>query len=121
MHSDLALGRVSAPARPRTRRARHDDLRQALLALGEGQATVIGHNEKPWASVTFAGARHRLELLFEGEAAIEAGERFIAFLPEHEFEIPGQVVADAAVTEVDHRLQPQRMQVSCELLLLEEA
>ena len=43
-----------------------------------------------------------------------------AFLPEHEFALPGQLVADAAVTAVDHRLEPPRMQVSCELLLLEE-
>ena len=70
--------------------------------------------------MTFAGARHRLELEFEGEDAIEAGELFIALLPEHEFDIFGQLVADATVTEVDHRLDPPRMQVSCELLLLEE-
>jgi hypothetical protein len=45
---------------------------------------------------------------------------FITFLPEHEFAIPGQLVADAAVVEVDHRLTPPRMIVTCELLLLEE-
>jgi hypothetical protein len=103
------------------RRAATDDLRDALLELAHGQATILAHAEKSWASVTFAGARHRLELLFDGEEAIEAGELFIALLPEHEFDIPGQLVADATVTEVDHRLQPQRMQVSCELLLLDEA
>src|SRR5688572_24932100 len=103
------------------RRAAVDALREALLELAQDQATILGHSEKSWASVTFAGARHRLELLFDGDEAIEAGELFIAVLPEHEFDIPGQLVADAAVTEVDHRLQPQRMQVSCELLLLEEA
>jgi hypothetical protein len=46
---------------------------------------------------------------------------FIVFLPEHEFMLPGQLVADAAVTEVDHRLIPEpRLTVSVELLLLEE-
>ena len=103
------------------RRVIADDLRTALLELAQGQATILAHAEKSWASVTFAGARHRLELLFDGEPAIEAGELFIALLPEHEFDIPGQLVADATITEVDHRLQPHRMQVSCELLLLEEA
>ncbi len=34
--------------------------------------------------------------------------------------MPGQLVAEAAITEVDHRLEPQRIQVSCELLVLEE-
>ena len=97
-------------------------LREALLALAEGRAAVLTHNEKNWASITFAGTRHRLDLLFEGVDAVDAGERFIAFLPEHEFALPGQLVADAAVTAVDHRLLPApRLQVSCELLLLEEA
>jgi hypothetical protein len=96
-------------------------LRQALVDLGGGLATVLRHDEKSWVSITFAGTRHRLELEFTGEAAIQAGEMFIVFLPEHEFMLPGQLVADAAVTEVDHRLIPEpRLTVSVELLLLEE-
>jgi hypothetical protein len=104
----------------RPRRQTADRLREALLDLAQGQATFLAHCETPWASVTFAGARHRLLLEFGGSEAIDAGEAFIALLPEHEFELPGQLVADATVTEVDHRLQPQQMKVTCELLLLEE-
>ena len=115
MCADLSLGFQAARARnPRGR------LREALFALAKGQATIVSHEEKSWASVTFAGARHRVELLFDGAEAVQAGELFIAFLPEHEFAIPRQLVADAAVTAVDHRLDPPRMLVSCELLLLEE-
>ena len=113
---DVPLLRV--PGHPRRESADH--LREALLELAQHRATILGHHWKSWASVTFAGARHRLELLFEGEEAIASGELFTAFLPEHEFDIPGELVADAAITEVDHRLQPQRMQVTCELLLLDE-
>ncbi len=109
---------LRTPTHPRRQAA--ERLREALLELARNQATILAHSEKSWASVTFAGARHRIELLFEGAEAIDAGELFIALLPEHEFDLPGQLVADAAVTEVDHRLQPQRMQVSCELLLLDE-
>ncbi len=105
----------------RLRRDTCSRLREALLALAAGQPKILRHDETSWASITFAGARHRVELTFEGGEAVEAGERFIAFLPEHEFEIPGQLVADAAVTAVDHRLDPPWMQVTCELLLLEEA
>ena len=72
-------------------------LREQLLGLACGHATILNHEEKAWVSVTFAGARHRVELAFEGIEAVEAGECFIAFLPEHEFAIPGQLVADAAV------------------------
>ncbi len=116
---------MSARSRPpgspiRHRRRPADALREALLGLARERAVILGHCETSWASITFTGARHRLQLLFDGAEAIEAGERFIVLLPEHEFDIPGQLVADAAVTEVDHRLQPQRMQVTCELLLLED-
>jgi len=86
-----------------------------------GQALITAHSEKSWASITFAGTRHRIDLAFDGQEAIEAGERFIAYLPEHEFAIPKQLVADAAVTSVDHRIGPDaRMDVRVELLLLDE-
>ena len=115
MCADLSLGFQATRARdPRGR------LREALFALAKGQAAIVSHEEKSWASVTFAGARHGIELLFEGAEAVQAGELFIALLPEHQFAIPRQLVADAGVTAVDHRLDPPRMTVSCELLLLEE-
>jgi hypothetical protein len=116
MYTDVFLGAGTT----RLRRQPRNRLREALLALAQDQATILSHEDKNWASMTFAGARHRLELLFEGAEAVQAGELFIAFLPDHEFAIPGQLVADAAVTAVDHRLEPPRMHVSCELLLLEE-
>lgn len=107
------------PSRP-TRRTVGEKLAEALLALAESQGRIARHAEQSWASITFAGTRHRIEIVFEGAQAVEAGECFIAFLPEHEFTIPGQLVADAAVTEVDHRADPPRLAVTCELLLLEE-
>ena len=61
-------------------------------------------------------------LMFEGPDAVEAGEHFIAELPDYEFDIPRQLVADAAIVEVDHALAPEpRLAVSVELLLLEDA
>ena len=110
------------PPRPplRARRGAGERLRDALLELCGGQATVVRHSEKSWASITFAGARHRVELAFEGDDAVAAGELLIAELPEHEFTIPGQLVAEATVTGADHRLDPPHLTVSCELLLLLE-
>ncbi len=111
----------ASPQPPHTRRRTPGEkLVEALLELAQGQGTITRHAEKSWASITFAGTRHRVDLKFEGVDAVEAGECFIAFLPEHEFTIPGQIVADASVVEVDHRLYPPLMLVSCELLLLEE-
>lgn len=111
------------PKRPlRTRRTTGDRLRSAVSALAEHQGQVLTHTEKKWASITFAGTRHSLALLFAGDEAVAAGERFIAALPEHEFRIHGQLVADAGIREVEHRLVPSpRMVVQCDLLLLEDA
>ena len=127
-HSARAPSLRTAPAfdpparRPApARRSTGDRLREALLALGDFRGEVITHTEKAWASITFSGSRHSLALLFAGEEAVEAGERFIAALPDHEFAIAGQLVADATVTEAEHRLLPTaRLVVQCELLLLEE-
>ena len=59
---------------------------------------------------------------FEGPEAAAAGERFIAALPDHECSIPGQLVADATVSEVTSSTLPYpRMVVTCALLLLEDA
>lgn len=109
------------PQRP-ARRTTADRLREALQELAGGHARFASHRETAWASITFAGARHRLEILFEGPEAVEAGEHFIAALPEHEFDILGQLVADAAIIEADHTMLPEpRLAVVAELLLLEDA
>ncbi|RIV91484.1 hypothetical protein D2V17_02815 [Aurantiacibacter xanthus] len=108
------------PARSR-RTGTSGKLLAALADLACSKARVTHHQEASWASITFAGTRHRVTLEFRGDEAIEAGECFIAFLPEHEFAIPGQLVADAAVVEVDHCLDPAVLTVTCELLLLEES
>ncbi len=97
-------------------------LLSALLELGEGQAELISHTERAWASATFAGARHRVTLRFAGAAAVEAGERFIDKLPEHEFTVPRQLVADATVTAATHTALPRPcLDLEAELLLLDDA
>ncbi len=110
-------------SRRRIRRASAGDrLAIALLRLSEHHGQIVDQSERAWASITFAGSRHTVCMLFAGENAVAAGERFIAALPEHEFTIPGHLVADATVAEVDHRLLPSpRLAVRCELLLLEDA
>jgi len=91
--------------------------------LAEGRASLLSHDEKAWPSITFTGTRHEVMLDFDGTEATAVGEEFIANLPEHEFRIPGQLVADATVREVDHRFggEDERMVVTAVLLLLEES
>ncbi len=118
---------LSAAHRPagrtgRTGRTPWMPLLAALLDLAGGRGELLRHAETNWASVTFTGTRHTVVLVFAGDAAVAAGELFIAALPEHEFAIPRQLVADAAVVRADHSTLPQpRLEVEVQLLLLDEA
>lgn len=99
-----------------------EQLRAQLIALAGGAGTVRVHSERAWASITFSGTRHTVQIRFEGDA-IDGGEAMIEAAPEHEYTIPGQLVADVAVIDVDHRqLEDEhwRMDVTIEALLLEE-
>ena len=122
MQVDSAPDRT-AP-RPSLRKARRDPanhLLGALHALADGQAIVLRHEERAWASITFSGARHAVALRFVGNAAVAAGEHFITALADHEFAIPRKLVADAAIVAVRHALLPEpSLEVECEVLLLDE-
>ncbi len=108
------------PAR-RARRSLGDRLRTALQELIEDKGEIRQHSERPWASITFNGTRHKLRIQFEGAEQVAVGESFIAQLPEHEFTIAGQLVAEAKIAQVDHQLSPTpQMQVECEILLIED-
>lgn len=114
-HTDIPPVR-RAPIGPAAR------LREAVLRLAGDGCEISRHHEKPWASITFEGARHTIELRFAGLAGIAAGENLIAALPDHEFAIPGQIVADVAITALDHVMVPAPgLSVTCELLLLKDA
>ena len=107
------------------RRGASGRLENALRAVALGHGAVIEHRERSWASITFAGTRHTLRIAFEGTEAIKGGEALIAGLPDHEFALPGQLVADATVSAVDHVQADAdgsgpRLTVTCELLLLED-
>lgn len=106
---------------PLARRIRQH-LIEAVMALAGGQAELAHHVERGWASVTFTGTRHTMSLVFNGAEAVAAGEEFIAALPEHEFAVPRQLVADATVIAAEHSLLLEpRLAVEVELLLLEDA
>ena len=96
-------------------------LLSAVLELAGPRAELLRHAERPWTSATFSGTRHTIALTFTGSQAMPEGEEFIADLPEHEFAISGQLVADAAITLVEHEAGAEpRMTVEAELLLLED-
>ena len=110
---------VPPPLTPRPSPA--ERLLRGVREISGPHAEVVSHDETPWASITFSGSRHRLVLRFAGSEAVSDGESFIAVLPEHEFKLRGRLVADAAVTRVDHEVLPAPlMEVECEILLLDE-
>lgn len=116
MNWEQALMKVRAE-----RRTAADRVRDAVLAICGGYGQILTHEERAWASITFSGTRHELVLRFEGIDEIEAGERLIEQLGEHEFCIPGQLVADACVTRIEHRFGlVETLCVTAVLLLLEE-
>ena len=123
MQIDLtADAAMLSAARRHSRRTPWMPLLSALLELAQGKAELLRHSERAWASVTFSGTRHTVVLAFAGHAAVSTGENFVAALPDHEFTIPRQLVADAAVLRVDHTMLPEpRLEVEVELLLLDEA
>ena len=123
MHIDLNADQAMLnTARRRSARTPWMPLLSALLELAGGHGELVRHSDRSWASVTFSGTRHSVVIAFTGAAGIEAGEQFIAALPDHEFTIPRQLVADAAVLRADHTLLPAlRLEVEVQLLLLEEA
>lgn len=116
---DLNLFGDNEPKAPRVRPTMGERLTAALAKLAGERASIIRHAETPWASVTFSGSRHTVVLRFEGWEACDDGEAFIAELPEHEFTLPGVLVADAAVVRNDQVLLPEPvLEVEVELLLL---
>ncbi|MFN3989069.1 MAG: hypothetical protein ACK4IS_02295 [Erythrobacter sp.] len=116
-----ALEVKSASRLPRPRRSLGDKVRAALGKLAAGRGVVISHQEKAWASITFSGSRHEVVLQFTGTDAVIAGEDLVERLPDHEFAIPGHLVADAAIGAVEHLFGPEeRLTITCVLLLLEE-
>jgi hypothetical protein len=50
-----------------------------------------------WQSLTFSGERHEIALRIPGPGAAEVGRRIADGLAEHEFALPGHVVADIAI------------------------
>ncbi|MGB7374059.1 hypothetical protein [Pontixanthobacter sp.] len=117
--ADHAQARAASDTRRRIRRGPRDHLRDSLMTLAGGHGRLTQHRERSWASITFTGTRHHVIVEFSGHEACDAGEHFIAELAEHEFTIPGQLVADAAIISVDSTMLPEPcMIVECELLLL---
>ncbi len=86
-----------------------------------GSTAVSVLSAEDWASITFKGVRHRLQVVLEGAGAVGAAADFLAFLPEREFTIPGHIVADIALLADARRDTGDYARLELEALTLEDA
>lgn len=100
------------PGRPSAR----ETLIAALAARGGQGCEVRAVETRSWASATFAGARHRLEVRLPSAAAVDA---FEAGLGEAEFSLRGHLLADIAVA--GRREVGAGMMLEVEALTIEES
>jgi hypothetical protein len=92
IHPPIDSFRVAA-----ARRSPHHRLGHMLSARLGRALRQVDSRELPWASATFAGARHRFHFVVE-DAPMHAAERArIAALAEEEWALAGHVVADVAL------------------------
>jgi hypothetical protein len=73
----------------------------AVVAMIPNEAVVlIATRTRPWASITFAGARHvmTIRIVALDEAALDrAIERLVTMLPDAEIPLSGEMVADLTI------------------------
>lgn len=80
------------------------ELRRALgvVFVGFGAAvTFESLTSRPWASITFAGERHKLVLRLPGPGAQAAVDAFLDGLADREFALRGHIVADIEATGIE--------------------
>lgn len=94
---------------------------RALLVRAQGKAELIEARSTAWASITFAGQRHAIEMKWSGENALADAVAFATGLDGHEFNLRGHIVADILVTErAERREGTPQVQMLIEALTLED-
>jgi hypothetical protein len=96
-------------------RSRCGRLADALRVLLPG-SEIDQIRETDWHSATFAGVRCEIDMRLSGENAANRAREFRDRLPDHEFNLPRNIVADIAVLQITE-LGPQ-ITLSLEALLL---
>ena len=91
----------------------------ASFADFRGRAEVAKRASRSWASATFVGARHVLELHFAGEGAGAAAGDFLDGLGSREFDLPGHVVADIALVSDERNSEGTMVRLVVEALTVE--
>jgi len=81
---------------------------------------LMGIRSTDWQSLTFIGERHEIQLRIPGAGSGAVAERLCANLAEAEFEIPGGIVVDIAVSRGPTRQADGAVLIDIEALTIEE-
>lgn len=87
---------------------------QILLPEAELRIEAMRH----WHSMTFHGQQLTLSARIGGPDPEQRAAKFASYLPQHEFAIPGQLVADATVVSI--RETSDGVVLSIEALVLDD-
>ena len=74
---------------------------------------------RSWASVTFSGARHRIDFTLAGPDAGTAADVLLGNLEEAEFNLRGHILADLSLVAED-RGEAGKVRISLEALTVED-
>ena len=95
-------------------------LLRSLLDLAGPDAEVRCTETTPWASALYDGARHMIQMELSGEDAEVLAEALKTLLPDAEFLIMGNIVADLSVDE-HVVLDAQRHRLDLSVLTIADA
>lgn len=92
------------------------------MALTGGAGQLVCHGERRWASATFGGTRHSIELEFFGRPDVLAGESLIEQIGNVDLAVGGIVIADITVAKAVRTGAPVRHRhLVLDILALDEA
>jgi hypothetical protein len=102
---------------PRTSATATALIQQVLHLLGPN-AELVGAREREWASVSFAGARHSIDVRVRHDVGDVRPLAMLMALSDVEFTLLGEIVADCSVTHdrgvgnaADHRWLNARIEL----------
>jgi hypothetical protein len=73
----------------------HTALGAALIGLvPDAEVAIAESQSRPWASITFSGARHHYTLRMNGPRARDRANKLCTELPQRDFQMAGHIVAD---------------------------
>ena len=84
-----------------------------------GRVEIVAPVSRPWSSIAFSGARHRLSLHIRGNGADAAADRFRAGLDADGVTLAGHMLADIAVTGDQRADEGDSVRLNLEALTVE--